>query len=893
MLKSSLLPISSTQTAPIATRPQIVSGNQQTAAGEIVSLKATSGIRAFNMIRLSATTHAINSDARFVPVEFETAANGTDYTLFMHDNPNVLVPGFYWIFAINANGVPSVGRTIQVVRDASTINPTPSVVDFDNSEVVTNVANTNENLQYNNHASGTGTITYTWDFGDGTVLSNTTGTVSHTYAEPGRYEISVHAIDQPGAEDSMVFVQVVSEPVTNAVGTQSSTIVFDDETNRIWSVNPDNNTVSVTATNGTKLAEVRVGNNPWSVAIRPSSQNSAASRQAWVTNKRSASITLLDAESFQVIDTIQLRAGSQPHGIVFSSDGAFAFIALEASARVIKVDTQTRDTVASVDFGSSPRHLTIDANDQSLYASRYITRSLPDEDGPSPKIFTNANGHQGGEIVVLSTSDLSVSSTIVLQYGTASASEHSGPGIPNYVGAFAISPSGTRGFIPSKQDNILAGSSRDGTLLRFDQGVRAIDSSVTIGETIDRLPRRIDHDNASIPSQSVYGPHGVHLFTVLEGNRQVAISNAITAVEIARFNVGHAPEGLAISSDGKTLAVHNFLDRSISLFDVSGVVDHGTLEPVTITTTNVVANETLSEQVLIGKRLFYDASDDRLASFDYMSCASCHNEGAHDGRTWDFTQFGEGLRNTITLEGHGGPEHGMLHWTGNFDEVQDFEGQIRAFAGGLGLMTDMLFDEGDRSQPLGAHKAGLSSDLDALAAYVHSLTTFRANPNRNEDGSFTDEAINGQKLFTEKGCDSCHSGTALTDSASGARHDIGTMYPLSGERLGGPLDGFDTPTLLGVWATAPYLHDGSAPTLTDAIAAHSSAADLASNGRNRRMSRALQSALMVHEPGLKNQDAMTFSVVAPRRIFWEVDRPDVPLLNRVANDQFNYSLHSS
>ncbi|MEZ4287378.1 MAG: hypothetical protein R3A47_04395 [Polyangiales bacterium] len=58
----------------------------------------------------------------------------------------------------------------------------------------------------------------------------------------------------------------------------------------------------------------------------------------------------------------------------------------------------------------------------------------------------------------------------------------------------------------------------------------------------------------------------------------------------------------------------------------------------------MVRNELLSAQVLRGKLLFYDASDDRLASLDYMSCASCHHEGTHDGRTWDFTQFGEGLK---------------------------------------------------------------------------------------------------------------------------------------------------------------------------------------------------------------------------------------------------------
>jgi hypothetical protein len=66
-----------------------------------------------------------------------------------------------------------------------------------------------------------------------------------------------------------------------------------------------------------------------------------------------------------------------------------------------------------------------------------------------------------------------------------------------------------------------------------------------------------------------------------------------------------------------------------------------------------------------------------------MSCASCHNDGDSDGRTWDLTGFGEGLRNTVALKGRAGVGHGLLHWSGNFDEVQDFEGQIRSMAQGL------------------------------------------------------------------------------------------------------------------------------------------------------------------------------------------------------------------
>jgi mono/diheme cytochrome c family protein len=135
--------------------------------------------------------------------------------------------------------------------------------------------------------------------------------------------------------------------------------------------------------------------------------------------------------------------------------------------------------------------------------------------------------------------------------------------------------------------------------------------------------------------------------------------------------------------------------------------------------------------------------------------------------------MGEGLRNTITLNGRAGMSHGFLHWSANFDEVQDFEGQIRALAGGTGLMTDAAF--ATRSTPLGTTKAGVSADLDALAAYVASLSTFSQSPYRNADGTLTAAALQGKTVFQNKNCGSCHAGTNFTDSATATLDNVGTI----------------------------------------------------------------------------------------------------------------------
>jgi hypothetical protein len=171
----------------------------------------------------------------------------------------------------------------------------------------------------------------------------------------------------------------------------------------------------------------------------------------------------------------------------------------------------------------------------------------------------------------------------------------------------------------------------------------------------------------------------------------------------------------------------------------------------------------------------------------------------------------------MALLGRGGTKHGPLNWGGNFDEIQDFEHQLRDSFDGKGFIPDDVLQTGTRNQPLGEPKAGLSPELDALAAYVSSLEHVNPSPFRNPDGSLTADAVAGKAVFEKLGCDFCHGGPDFTDSARGQLHDVGTITANSGMRAGQPLIGIDSPTLLGVWETPPYLHDGSAPTLRDVL----------------------------------------------------------------------------
>jgi MYXO-CTERM domain-containing protein len=263
--------------------------------------------------------------------------------------------------------------------------------------------------------------------------------------------------------------------------------------------------------------------------------------------------------------------------------------------------------------------------------------------------------------------------------------------------------------------------------------------------------------------------------------------------------------------------VLNYLSRTVSYYDVSGLLGGTSNAVVELATVPTASREVLDAVVLRGKQIFHDAADDRMSRDGYISCSSCHLDGGHDGRTWDFTQAGEGLRNTIALAGRAGTGHGRVHWTANFDELQDFENDIRLAFGGTGFLSDADFMA--TRDPLGPNKAGRSPELDALAVYVASLSDYPPSPHRAPDGALTEAARRGRVVFGTAGCVTCHAGATFTD---GQRHDVGTISPGSGLGLGRALAGvgFDTPTLRSLWAGAPYLHDGSAADLDEALLRH-------------------------------------------------------------------------
>lgn len=98
----------------LATRPSIQSSPTTARAGDTISVAVdTSGEHTFAMVRASAVTHSVNNDQRRVPLSV-VSKSGNSFSLKIPANRNVSLTGVYYLFAMNANGVPSIGEDIRI-----------------------------------------------------------------------------------------------------------------------------------------------------------------------------------------------------------------------------------------------------------------------------------------------------------------------------------------------------------------------------------------------------------------------------------------------------------------------------------------------------------------------------------------------------------------------------------------------------------------------------------------------------------------------------------------------------------------------------------------------------------------------------------------------------------
>ncbi len=269
------------------------------------------------------------------------------------------------------------------------------------------------------------------------------------------------------------------------------------------------------------------------------------------------------------------------------------------------------------------------------------------------------------------------------------------------------------------------------------------------------------------------------------GSNNVSVIDLNSGLARGNIEVGANPRGILLNRDNNYLFVHNVLDGTIT------IIDTNRLETIDVLP---ISNLTVPVDLLFGAQLFHSAADSRMSEDRWMSCANCHFDGLPDGLTWQ--GFPDGPRNTPPL--YRLVETAPYNWSATWDELSDVELKIRSLQSGEGLIEAALV------QPaLGDPHAGLSPDLDTLVFYLTSLIE---PPNPNE---YPAEVVaRGKEVFEEQGCSTCHIGTTGTNLQT---FDVGT----GDSELEQNGAAFDVPTLRYLWLSAPYFHNGSAPTLYD------------------------------------------------------------------------------
>lgn len=96
-----------------ANRPVITAAPSSAKLGSTLSLTTDRATTSFALVRMGATTHSVNNDQRRVPLT-PTATNGTTYSFTLSSDPGTLLPGPWMLFAMDANGVPSVAKVVRI-----------------------------------------------------------------------------------------------------------------------------------------------------------------------------------------------------------------------------------------------------------------------------------------------------------------------------------------------------------------------------------------------------------------------------------------------------------------------------------------------------------------------------------------------------------------------------------------------------------------------------------------------------------------------------------------------------------------------------------------------------------------------------------------------------------
>ncbi len=243
------------------------------------------------------------------------------------------------------------------------------------------------------------------------------------------------------------------------------------------------------------------------------------------------------------------------------------------------------------------------------------------------------------------------------------------------------------------------------------------------------------------------------------------------------------------------------------------------------------------QKVALGRKLFHDP---QLSHDNSLACASCHNlkTGGTDRRARSIgINNSVGLINAPTVLNSG--FNLSQFWDGRAPTLEKqidepIESQIEMGSSWPEVIGKLQSTPEYRQafRQIYGHAIRKDDVKDSIAEFERSLATPNSRFDRyllHEPNALTPREHQGYLLFKSFGCASCHQGVNV---GGNMYQKLGVMAPYFTERghitkadagrfnvTGDPKDTymFKVPSLRNVELTAPYFHDGNAPTLADAV----------------------------------------------------------------------------
>jgi len=576
----------------------------------------------------------------------------------------------------------------------------------------------------------------------------------------------------------------------------SSPIALTPDERTVCAVNQDSGSISIWDwTTEREPVEIPVGDEPRMLAVAPDG------RHVYVSAQRSQWLAIVDLVSKTCIARIPI--GGQPVGVVVAKGGRHAFVTqyagdyLQGSYRggVVAMVNLNRQVVEKrISVKARPFAMTCSPNGKRLYLTHYFQI---DGQGWVSEIDVDAF-------------------RVVREFALKEDSEiGSGRGgVFNALAGIAIRPDGKRLLVAGMHANVHRGVSQSGRSLSHkttvQAAVRVVDLDAGIELETARMVSSFSGQAVAVPSAVAFLPDGQHfldLYFASQDMKVLAYNERGVVAERALLALPAGPTGVAITRDGKNAFVNCRWSRSIAHISLANI------RKPELVRNQRVAVESWDAQRLLGAKVFHNTRDGRMTPNRWLSCGACHLDGGvlSDNLLWEFTEeqkpSSPKLMNTksLAVTDWSGPPYLIQ---GTFRTVHEEDKFIRSFLRGSGFLNAVVTGGDDFPDD----PTTKSRELDALSDYVLSL---RPRPNPHMDGDqprseISASAHRGRSLFHSKalGCSRCHSGRYLTRSGRDKTvrlADVGT-----GIRA-------DVPSLLNLWETPPYLHDGRAATLKDVM----------------------------------------------------------------------------